>query len=115
MHGGPDPLDDDLVLAQLNSLIRSESRRRMIQILFLVSFFSWLILLNIYQSLLWAQATPPNVINWFLSVVVIEGFFAIILASLTLGVAYAISWWWRSKSESTEVPEAMKHLESDKK
>jgi hypothetical protein len=45
----------------------------------------------------------------------VEGFFALILASLTLGAAYVVSWWWRSKSESTEVPEAMKHLESDKK
>jgi hypothetical protein len=43
---------EDVLLGQINSMIRKESRRRMIQIVFLVSFFSWLILLNIYQSLL---------------------------------------------------------------
>jgi len=69
----------------------------MIQSVFLVSFFSWLILINIYQSLLWSQGNiPPNAVMWFFNVV-FEAFFALVLAFLTLGAAYSISWLWNSR------------------
>lgn len=104
---------EDALLEQINSMIRKESRRRMTQIVWMVSFFSWLVLLNIYQSLLWAQGIPPSPGEWIFAILV-EAFFAIVLASLTLGAAHAISHLWRW-SEKIEPPEIMKELENDRK
>jgi hypothetical protein len=93
-------MDNDALLKQVSQdirdIVREESRRRMIQNVFLVSFFSWLILINIYQSLLWSQSGTPNTAAW-LANVVFEAFPALILAFLTLGAVYSISWLWKSR------------------
>lgn len=83
----------------------------MIQVVFLVSFFGWLILLNIYQSLMWSRDGVPNGVNWFFSVVVVEAVVALALAGLTLGAALALSWLFRSRPE---VPETMRTPEGGK-
>ena len=95
-----DSTTDNALLKQIKQevfeIVRGESRRRMIQNVFLVSFFSWLILINIYQSLLWSQSVAPNAAVWFLNVV-FEALFALVLAFLTLAAAYTISWLWPNR------------------
>jgi hypothetical protein len=99
---GESALDDEVLLKRMwqdvREIVREESRRGMIQNVFLVSFFSWLVLINIYQSLLWSQSgyEVPNIVVW-LKNVVFEALFALALAFLTLGAAYSISWLWNSR------------------
>ena len=85
----------------------------MIQIVWMISFFSWLVLLNIYQSLFWAQGVPPSLGEWIFSVFV-EALYALVLALLTLGAALAASFLW-SYGKNIEPPEVMKELEKDRK
>ena len=68
----------------------------MVQTVFVVSFFSWLILFNIYESQLWQDGSVPNVVVWLFNVV-FEAFFALILAALTVGIAYSASWLWNKR------------------
>jgi len=108
-------MEDEVILRELRSIIRSESRRRMIQTVLLVSFFSWLLLINSYQLLQWwmNKGYPPSLVDW-LGSIVIDALFALILALITLGVAYAVSWRW-TDFEKKQPPESMRRLESDEK
>ena len=98
---GESAVDDEVLPKQIRQdireIIREESRRRIVQNVFLVSFFSWLVLINIYQSLLWSQThSVPNTAVWLMNVV-FEALFALPLAFLTLGAAYSVSWLWSKR------------------
>ena len=104
-------MEDDVLLATLSSMMREESRRRTTQVVWMVSFFAWLLMLNIHDSMQWAHGSVPPLDEWLVSVF-IEGLFAIALASLTLVAARAIS---HLLQEQFQIPDALKGPEGNRK